>query len=415
MSRVTLPSKAYVGGLPRAPISVGGRSGSHKQGWDTIDTTGETSHHCMPVMVDSAADIRARYSASEWLVNPLPSGVLLVDSALVMPSSHRIIPFSFNGEKTLRLDSSRGLSTPWLDSDPLAVQLFRDEKPYVRTFWRAESDTVPVGLDWYSDTADLQWGQTGDHLLDPWSAYPPGPGPAYNNSYYLAPNALLADHVENSLGDLRIAGYGDSNMANAWRFTYHERAINNRFSYYRICAAGAACGALTVETSPLAGFIGGCNTLIYAMGTNSEALPYGTLKPIIQADLAAARRRGIQTIIGCTMPPATTSSDSWTTVVNQAVQPINEPTRLALNADWRNGGFDADAVCDATSYVEVNSASQFVLNGGLWMVVGGVPFGNNVHYQELGMAAAAVGQAAVLNRLADGERDFIVQNSALVG
>jgi hypothetical protein len=284
MARVELASRSPVGGLQSTPVNIGTRSGVHKQGYDVVDTTGHTSAHAMEVCVDVASGIAVRYSASEWMVNPLPSGVLLIDSAIAIPAGFgqpdRVIQFTFNGESTLRLDSSSGKTFPWVDSDFLGIELFRAQRPKIRTWVRAASGTAPLGLDWYSDTADLQWRQDGNHLLDSIASTPPGPDPAYyNNAYYGSPIALLAKRLTPA-GVRRIAIYGDSNSANADQFSHHERAIAKRFPYMRLCAAGAGVTAAS-RGATLLEQVEGYDTVIYAMGTNNLATPAGTLLPMI--------------------------------------------------------------------------------------------------------------------------------------
>ena len=77
------------------------------------------------------------------------------------------------------------------------------------------------------------------------------------------------------------------------------------------------------------------------------------------------------------------------------------------------GGNNADAVFDAASYVEVNSSGVFAIDGERWRVVGGVPFGTGPHYEETGMAAAAVGGTLAIDRLLAGETGFLQTNPNL--
>lgn len=164
----------------------------HKQGAPTVDTTGHTGHHLMEVVADSASQIRARYGFWSWMATALALGVTLTDVRLVRQSG-AIIPMTFNGGQSTLTVVNDGVSKFHVDTDPLdsSVVVTRGEKLYVRTFCRAQSGTAEHGSSWYSDTGSLSWYQAGNHLDDPVSAAPAAPGPAYANTYYAHPIALL--------------------------------------------------------------------------------------------------------------------------------------------------------------------------------------------------------------------------------
>lgn len=173
-------------------VSFATRSGMHKQGEPTVDTTGHTAHHQVEVVADSASQLRARYGFWTWMDNPITTiGTLLIDASLVLPNNS-IVPITFNGGASTLSFTADGSTMSYVDSDVIpGVTLTRGQKPSVRSFARAQSGTAGYGSSWYSDTGTFSWYQTGNHLADDPTSPPTLPGPAYTNTTYLSPIALL--------------------------------------------------------------------------------------------------------------------------------------------------------------------------------------------------------------------------------
>lgn len=395
-------------------VSFATRSGMHKQGAPTVDTTGHTSHHRVEVVVDSASEIRARYGFWQWMSDPLVTGTLLIDAAIVFGST--ITPLTFGGQSTLQV-AANGVAVPYVDSDIIpGLTLARGDKPFVRSFCRALAGTADFGATWYSDSGSLSWYQAGNHLSDPVASAPAAPGPAYSNTYYCSPIALLG---RQSTPLPSFLCFGDSNMANSDQFSWYERALAKRYPYMRLNSAGAGLGRGT-PPNVVAQADGNTHAII-AMGTNNFGSAIGVNLPLLLADIAAYRAKGVNRILVCTLPPSTISTDNWATAVNQTPTDGNatqSQNRTDLNAAIRAmaaspGGQNADAVFDAASYVEVASNNLFTIDGQRWRVNGGVPFGTGPHYSDSGMAAAAVGGATAIDRIVAGETGFMQQNPAL--
>jgi hypothetical protein len=216
--------------------------------------------------------------------------------------------------------------------------------------------------------------------------------------------------------------YGDSNMANSYEFSWYERALAHRYPYFRMNSAGAALGR-TANANVIAQ-VEGHKYVIFAMGTNNFGTAAATNIASIQADIGRFRTAGIEKVLICTLPPTTTSSDSYATATNQTPTPGTTPNRENLNDLIRAmasspGGSNADAVFDAASYVEVNSSNLFTINGKAWAIKTApgsgtaATYGTGPHYEERGMAAAAVGGALAIDRLVDAETGFLQQNPDL--
>lgn len=175
--------------MPSQLVSIATRSGIHRQGQPTVDTTGHTSHHVVRVVADSASLLRLRYLWNQWMSVPLDACSLLLDAAILLPGEEAV-RVTFGGLDTLAVTLD-GTSKPQNDSDIIVGTVERGDEVAIRTRLRAASGTGYYGTSWYSGTDTLSWYQDGDHLLDLRSAAPSAPGPAYANTNYCSPASLL--------------------------------------------------------------------------------------------------------------------------------------------------------------------------------------------------------------------------------
>lgn len=417
-----------------APIVVTTRSGVHKQGAPTVDTTGISGHHVSIVTADSGQGLSFPWGPWQWMDRPLDAGTLLVDMNYVAPGTGELVPVTWNGETTLEVVTD-GVTVPlpiW--SDVIDRQLVRDDRPAVRTWARASSGTCPLGVTWYSETTLGSWYQVGNHIND--VGNPPivgGSGP-YNNDYYPHPLGIFAQEWT-SPGNVAIFGWGDSNFANSDGYTYHERAYANttdiaiggqRWPYFRCCSAGQG---LTSYSSPnVLELARGYSHADLAMGTNNLGSDLATNLSMMHGAISNFRAAGIGKILVCTLPPSTDSTNDWADYVNQI--PFNGNASTFQNyRDWNDatramaaspGGQNGDAVLDASSYVETDVNGIFTKNGGYWKIgtAPGFPtplrYGTGPHYEDRGHPAVAVGEIAALTRFIDnGEVGFAQTNPAM--
>lgn len=128
-------------------------------------------------------------------------------------------------------------------------------------------------------------------------------------------------------------------------------------------------------------FLGLGNVAVVLLGTNDVFVGLRTLSAI-QADLQTVwsrlSKRGLR-VVGNTLPPQTTSTDSWATTANQTVK-AQESVRVALN-DWiRSKPTGLDGVIDYADQVETSR------NSGIWKA--GYSY-DGIHGNSTGQAAAA--------------------------
>lgn len=392
---------------PLYPISIAGpSSGVHKQGYEVVDTTGHTGHHFCEVTSDSATGLTFPWGPWHWMNTPLSAGTLLVDQTLVMPNNE-LVPVTWNGETTLEVVTDGVTVPPIIWSDTIDRTVTRAQKPAVRTFARASSGTAPVGVSWYSATDTLSWYQSGNHLSDNPSTPPSAPGPAYTNTYYAHPLGLFAYDVSDR--NKSVVMWGDSNMANSYMFTYHERSIGKRWPYYRMASAGQALAS--ASSANVRELMRGYEFAIIAMGTNNLSSSAALNIALLQTAVTNFRSAGVSKIMVCTLPPSTASSNGWVDVAGQV--PQAEPNLSNLNDLIRAHAAGDDVVFDAISYVGVDASDHWTQNQARWSDRPSMN-GDNVHYKDPGMANAAAGQTVALDRMiVNGETGFVLVNPAL--
>lgn len=129
----------------------------------------------------------------------------------------------------------------------------------------------------------------------------------------------------------------------------------------------------------------GATHMLYALGTNdvvNSADSSSTIIGHIETGYSNFSALGL-TVYGATMPPVTTSTDSWATTTNQTVT-ARESTRLAVNTAVRAKPAPLVGVVDFDAAVNSSPGS------GLWPAPGGTTDGVHWTYQVTLLAAFAV-------------------------
>lgn len=205
-----------------------------------------------------------------------------------------------------------------------------------------------------------------------------------------------------------VAGYGDSilqgvgntqNTANADE-SYLTYALNKLYGYQLIAASGESLATFLptgghVYRMPLTQ---GCTTAFVEYGTNDcYNSPFYTDTVIITNLMNLAillRSMGFTRVIGQTITPRTTSTDSWATVGNQTVLNTHSENdhRVTVNTAWR-----ANQISGYDAYSECATAVESSLNSGKWRVDLGTPSVDGIHPSNvLHLAMAATVNTALI-------------------
>lgn len=163
------------------------------------------------------------------------------------------------------------------------------------------------------------------------------------------------------IGDSIIAGTTDTTPSSPQPVPgYMLRALNNNYSFVQL-AMGSDSASLwntAANRKRRLPFIGYCTHLVVALGTNSQATAQADLTTLY----ATLAQYGLP-IWAVTIPPRTTSTDSWAATANQTVT-ANEAARVATNAFIRGGP------ANVTGYFEVADAVETARDSGKWQSVG---------------------------------------------
>lgn len=255
--------------------------------------------------------------------------------------------FFNNGSREVKI-SADGVAI----SDPIPLDLVKGQTIWVRTYVRVATsgEKWPLGsIVWQN--GDAATGDGDKTLTTGTSGL--GSGLQYGTTYVRCYGPSII--VGNVKSGTKVLGlWGDSiTVGIADRYSYlfrgwAEPAISayGLIPYMNISRhseRAAQMNPASTEFTPIAyrhkiRFAEGCTHIVSAYGVNDTGGAY-TLEQIktnllgIWNDLSKRKL-----VVGqYTLPPRTTSTDSWTTLANQSTDSVAEPLRLGLNAWLRDG------------------------------------------------------------------------------
>jgi hypothetical protein len=354
--------------LTRRFVSIGRRGTIYKgPGYDQVDETGKTNKHPMKVVgIERAGQLwflmgncgRAGYDA-------LPSGPILVSLAITHPVTGLQVEVPFNGGRTAEI-----VPNGWALFGPVAVDVWLGDEVVTWTWVRSPSGLTDCPVDWATAWERASVSYDGDaRLIVPDDNDELPQHTIYTPMMMLAerPSPLTAD-VFYIMGDSNPWGQGDVVPDGRGPQGWFERGLNDEFCFVRGAAAGLASGGLTGGCHPMFSLpgVGGTTVLVYALGTNDTMDDPTAFIAGVETQLARAKLDlvGRAKIILCTVGPNASSTDNFATVANQTPN-VLDAGRIGVNDLARLGEApSADKIFDLASYVEVNSAGDFAINGG---------------------------------------------------
>lgn len=170
-----------------------------------------------------------------------------------------------------------------------------------------------------------------------------------------------------TLGDSRVAGFGDTSGGRD-AFGWVRRALDGKASYLNLGVSGSTAQANTPELMrrrlALADRCGSFDVAIVSAGINDliAGASAATVQTRLQTIFDVLAVRGLR-VYGATIPPVTTSSDSWATVGNQTPVASNA-ARITLNAWLRTTPAPLSGV------FEFADAVESARDSGLWKAPG---------------------------------------------
>lgn len=228
----------------------------------------------------------------------------------------------------------------------------------------------------------------------------------------LGPVAIIGDSEEatdsviiigDSIADLG-ADTGDSDGNTGWL----SRAISNKLGYTKLARDSDAAGFYTLanQIKRLSAIAGNCTHAYIALGTNDLLQSLSDPRVPLAALGASLLAQGIIPIL-CTVPPISSSTDSWATVANQTAG-ANEATRISINTYIRTDPF-------GYGYVDVADIMESSHNSGKWSVSGGAWTADGIHPNSTVSATIASGVRLsggnILSGLRTGDANNIIADN----
>jgi hypothetical protein len=350
--------------LPAQPIASNG-TGTHSAGVAGTATTGYSNRNVYKAAV-ACTDIQVVFTLGYLLgaggsVAEIVSGTATTGfKAALETSDGTIYPLFFKGTRL-------GSADQWgqIVTDPLGIELAAGDVFYVRTFIPAATGS---GIFWMQGpngygpgiTASGTTGQSsaGD-TVDSGGTYSNGSQLAYNTGLVCGqPTGGPAPTIA-VVGDSITHGQGSTNACYAW----WKYGFNNAFPTIQYSKPGILAQGIAANHKRGFPLFTGCSHALVLLGTNDFQ---GRTLVQMQTDLLtiwnALAARGMR-VFAATIPPLTTSTDSWATTTNQTKKPT-EGVRTGFN-DWIR-----TTPAPLTGYFETADACETSRNSGLWKVNG---------------------------------------------
>jgi hypothetical protein len=270
---------------------------------------------------------------------------LTVTAGLELPSGATPFPATFGGNNSVVIPPNA-----WAWTDPIEVDIPAGTTFYERSFVQTPSQSQGFGVGnlgndtgSYGDSTNQTTGASPvDYTKTATSLGAPGASDwMFGASSIIGIPFLSSGSVRPKIASVGIIGDSISSglFDNPPTLGYWLRALNGNFPYTQVAMSGDAAVYWAANSGRHRGLpLKYCNNFVCAEGRN-DVTGSATLASI-QANLILiwqyCQNRGAATIFQTTITPSATSSDNWTTLINQT--PIsNNSKRVALN-DWLRAG-----------------------------------------------------------------------------
>lgn len=201
-----------------------------------------------------------------------------------------------------------------------------------------------------------------------------------------APVSVVGLSTKNAylcVGDSMLAGTGDLYSAQSAEVGILGRSLWGNRAY-----AIFGCPGMTAASFPAGATVqqavgGNFTAVVSEYGSNDLVFPYTAVQVIANQNAIKALYPG-KAFYVTTIPPRTTSTDSWATTANQT--PLaSEAQRIAYNTAVRAGGLGF------SGYIELADQCESARNSGFWKVNGGANFGtaDGIHPSQTMYASIA--------------------------
>lgn len=402
--------------LNRSAVVASWRGTIYKNGFASGLQTGQISQHRMPVTA-KAGNLIIDYGHWGFGGGVLPANDLYVECAIVHPLNSNLIYRAILANGQRRATINPGCFTSFYTAVP-GLPDGEYEIP-VRTWYGTPSDGGDVPGEWspVNTAGHERWrvNAAASSLLSTAIT------PAYPNDVYYSPVMLRS--ADTSTTTPVFVAMIDSNNATHDGLSSIEQAValmDERVLAARLGVAGGGIqGYINIgtygnkEAPPvfwrLAVMAGGTHAILDGY-TNSLAETAATLIGWTEETIRYLALLGFEGVVVCTAPPHPNAfHEPGTPPAEQTIDTVSEPNRTVLNSRLRAHDFDSVlpyGIADGASAIEVNLAGELTLNGGYWLPEA---MGEGTHLGTGGSTARAPIYAETMERLLDGETEFVVQ------
>lgn len=251
------------------------------------------------------------------------------------------------------------------DAAPATLTVPKGARFWVRLFMQAPGGIIFTNV---SGGNIIDGYEFGTSLTDKTMG---GTVAASNKSYYLVPLAILGMTRQPSIclvGDSRFQGRNDITTEGNGDVGEGARAVGKMAGYINMGVPSDVAGATSFAHRAALGAY--CTHVIVNYGINNLGGSQTDVQTLAALQVTYAYFAG-KLIFQTTLPPVTTSSDSWKTVANQT-KSTWDSYRVSVNTAIRAGTANVVGVFDTAAAVETGTGdtTQSVLNGGFWKADG---------------------------------------------
>lgn len=375
-------------------------------GFGTGTIAGITSRFDVRIMADGD-DLSLAYGNFCWGGDDSRTGTttsIWIRAVIENPTDSKLYPVTFGGKVEIEIGPNG-----YVVSEPCGIRLTAGSRLRIRTYVKtaADGDAVPDTNKFVGSVADGHSAGNQTRAAAPtW---------ATTNPYGYGPLAGFATKVDNAalphvmlIGDSIMAGQNDVGSGTTVdRIGFVLRALQETCPFLHTATAGAAASSWA-DMNRSGGmkfpFAPSSTHAIICLGTNDGGTPESAadIENYLLTLGKEARRRGITSIYVCTISPQSTSSDGFTTLVNQTATSWSSGRRITAN-NWIRAGSPIDpttlaAVAAGTvgatlaggtnhpfnGYFETADGVESSRDSGKWKVVSGSGITDGTHPNNTG-------------------------------
>lgn len=366
-------STAKTGGSPPyfGRFTVASRSNASDQTGFPVAIAGQTNRYTHRVLANSG-NISLAYNNFIHGDETESPGPITISCALSPDNGTTWYPMTFGGQASVTMPGGAG--GPLITTDVLGLELTKGSYIKTDTFITPSSDMqiCPSGQAFNNSGSFVDGYAAGNHIGDPYSDF------TDTEIFGYGPLAVLASFMYDDVPSIAVIGDSITDGQNeSVPYPFIDiygaalRAFNGDPSAPLGCpiafqaVPGDGTGWSSNGEAQRRLMLDGCEVAYYAMGRNNMGDTASNVIAQIQLAVDQIAARGMAINIA-TITAAPTSTDGWTTEVNQTADP-NNATRITVNTAIR-AGFTSATGGITSGVIELADAIETARDSGICQV-----------------------------------------------